>query len=75
VLKWRCSVRARAGNADDGVFLDVGDPLPIEKKVLAFDDTSSGEEIVMELCRPFIGCRIDEFSYWDLRMELFVRRR
>jgi len=66
-------VRARAGAADGGVFFERGDPLPIERKLMDFDPESDGETIVMELCRPFIGCRLDEFTMWDLQMEHFVK--
>lgn len=66
-------IRGRAGSADDGVFFDQGNPLPIEQKLEAFDPDSPGEEFVMELCRPFIGCRLDEFDAWDLQMEHFVK--
>jgi len=68
-------VRARAGSADSGVYVDFGDLLPIERKLKAFDDTIDGEELVMEISRPFIGCRIDEYNSWDLGMELFRRSR
>lgn len=64
-------IRARAGSADHGVFLDTGPALPVEQKLKAFDETIDGEELVMELCRPFLGCRLDQFDVWDLRMELF----
>jgi len=67
-------LRARAGSADDGVFFEKGPSLPIEQKLKAFDETIDGEELVMELCRPFLGCRIDEYDAWDLKMELFKKR-
>jgi hypothetical protein len=67
-------LRARAGSADDGIFFDKGAELPLERELKAFDDTIDGEELVMELCRPFLGCRIDEYSAWDLRMELFKKK-
>jgi hypothetical protein len=35
------------------------------------NETIEGEELVLELCRPFLGCRIDEYDAWDLKMELF----
>lgn len=63
--------RARAGSADDGVFFEKGPSLPLEQKLKAFDETIDGEELVMELCRPFLGCRIDEYDAWNLKMELF----
>jgi hypothetical protein len=66
-------LRARAGNADDGVFLDLGELLPLEEKLRARDPEIDGEEMVMELCRPFLGCRLDELDHWELRMELFRR--
>ena len=66
-------IRGRAGSADDGVFFDQGDLLPVERKLMEFDPDSGGEEFVMELCRPFLGCRLDEFSIWDLQMEHFVK--
>lgn len=66
-------LRARAGSADDGVFFESGPPLPLEQKLKAFDESIDGEELVMELCRPFLGCRIDEYDAWDLKMELFRR--
>ena len=66
-------VRGRAGSADDGVFFDQGDLLPIERKLLDFDEDSAGEEFVMELCRPFLGCRLDQFSIENLQMERFVK--
>jgi hypothetical protein len=66
-------VRGRAGSADDGVFLDQGELLPIEAMVLDLDEDSGGEEFVMELCRPFLGCRLDEFSIENLQMEHFVK--
>ncbi|HET6250198.1 MAG TPA: hypothetical protein VFE47_21080, partial [Tepidisphaeraceae bacterium] len=64
-------LRARAGSADDGVFFETGVALPIERKLKTYDETMDGEELVMELCRPFLGCRIDEYDAWDLKMELF----
>jgi hypothetical protein len=67
-------LRARAGSADQGVFFERGPPLPIEQKLKAFDETIDGEELVMEICRPFLGCRIDEYDAWDLRMELFRKK-
>jgi hypothetical protein len=67
-------LRARAGDADNGVFFEKGPPLPIEHKLKAYDDTIDGEELVMELCRPFLGCRIDEYTTWDLKMELFKKK-
>jgi hypothetical protein len=67
-------LRARAGSADDGIFFEKGSPLPMEKKLKEFDETIDGEELVMELCRPFLGCRIDEYDAWDLKMELFKRK-
>jgi hypothetical protein len=45
--------------------------LPIEQKLKAFDELIDGEELVMELCKPFLGCRIDQYDAWDLKMELF----
>jgi hypothetical protein len=68
-------IRARAGSADDGIFFEKGAPLPIEEKLKAFDETIDGEELVMELCRPFLGCRIDEYHAWDLKMQLFRQNR
>jgi hypothetical protein len=38
-----------------------------------FDESSFGEEFVMELCRPFLGCRLDQFDVWNLKMEHLVR--
>lgn len=67
-------LRARAGSADDGVFFEKGSPLAIERKLKEFDKTIDGEDLVMELCRPFLGCRFDEYDAWDLKMELFKRR-
>jgi hypothetical protein len=66
-------VRGRAGSAADGVFFDQGDLLPTERRLLEFDAETGGEEFVMELCRPFLGCRLDEFSIWNLQMEHFVK--
>lgn len=68
-------LRARAGSADDGVFFEEGAPLPIEQKLKAVDETVDEEELVMELCRPFLGCRIDEYDAWDLKMELFRKKK
>jgi len=68
-------IRARAGSADDGIFCEQGPPLPLELKFNLFDGTIDGEELVMELCKPFLGCRIDEYTAWDLRMELFRKKR
>jgi hypothetical protein len=67
--------RARAGSGDDGIFFEKGSPLPIEEKLKANDEAIDGEEMVMELCRPFLGCRIDQYDAWDLKMELFKRKR
>jgi hypothetical protein len=64
-------LRARGGSADDGIFHDSGPLHPVEQKHKAFDETIDGEELVMELCRPFLGCRLDEFDAWDLNMEHF----
>ena len=66
-------LRARAGSADEGVFFERGSPLPLESKLKACDETIDGEELVMELCRPLLGCRIDEYDSWDLKMELFQK--
>jgi hypothetical protein len=66
-------VRGRAGAGDEGDFFDQGDLLPMERKLLDSDPESGGETIVMELCGPFIGCRLDEFSIWDLQMEHFAK--
>ena len=87
-------IRGKAGSADDGVFFEEGEPLPLELPLLAkstvrdgeriyvheiagkeedFDESAFGEEFVMELCRPFLGCRLDQFNLWDLQMEYFVR--
>jgi hypothetical protein len=66
-------VRGRAGSANDGVFFDQGDLLPVERKILEFEEDSAGEELVMELCRPFLGCRLDEFSIENLQMQHFVK--
>lgn len=87
-------VRGRAGSADDGVFFEQGEPLPLERPLLAdsvlrdgeraypreihgeeheFDEAAFGEEFVMDVCRPFLGCRLDEYDLWDLQMEHFVR--
>lgn len=63
--------RARAGSADDGIFRDTGPLLPAEQRLKSLDDTIDGEDLVMELCRPFLGCRLDEFDAWDLQMERF----
>lgn len=68
-------LRARAGSADDGVFFERGAELPLEQNLKAFDETIGGEELVMELCRPFLGCRIDEYEAWNLKMELFRTRK
>jgi len=65
--------RGRAGSANDGIFFEKGDLLSIEQKVMEFDPEAVGEEFVMELCRPFLGCRLDEFSAWDLHMEHFSK--
>ena len=68
-------LRARAGSANDGIFFEQGLPLPIEQKLKSFDETIDGEELVMELCKPFLGCRIDEYDAWDLKMELFKPKK
>jgi hypothetical protein len=67
-------LRARAGSAEAGVFFEKGSPLAIEQKLKAYDESIDGEQLVMELCRPFLGCRIDEYDAWDLKMELFKKK-
>jgi hypothetical protein len=66
-------LRARAGNADEGVFLEFGEVLPLEENLREREPEIDGEAMVMELCRPFLGCRLDELDHWELRMELFRR--
>jgi len=67
-------LRARAGSAEAGVFFEKGSPLAIEQKLKAYDESIDGEQLVMELCRAFLGCRIDEYDAWDLKMELFKKK-
>ena len=37
-----------------------------------FDEAAFGETFVIEACRAYLGCRLDEYDVWDLQMEVFA---
>jgi hypothetical protein len=73
-------VRSVAGASDDGIFANVGEPLPEESRVLDMcsienvDEEGYGEDLVFDVATRFLGGRIDELESHTLAMSQYEKR-
>jgi hypothetical protein len=73
-------VRSAAGASDDGLFANIGEPLPEESRVLdrcsieEVNEEGYGEDLVFDVAARFLGGRIDERDTHTLAMTQYEKR-
>ncbi|MBC7956791.1 MAG: hypothetical protein H7Y33_13100 [Cytophagales bacterium] len=73
-------LRSAAGASDDGLFTNIGSPLPEEARVLGLcpidevDAEGYGEELTFDVSARLFGKRIDEFDGLGLQLSKYRKR-
>ncbi|WP_367848876.1 hypothetical protein [Rhodoferax sp. WC2427] len=73
-------VRSAAGASDDGLFANIGAPLPEESRVLDMcsienvDEEGYGGDLVFDVASRFLGGRIDALESHTLALSQYEKR-